>query len=431
MKNSKLEKQLKKEIEKAAPSNFSRIRERCGLSQTESALQTTNGEIVVKNKTNAIFAIAIATVLFVGILIYCFAGVAQQTKPLRFEKGSIVLDINPSIEICYDETGTVTGWEGLNEDGKVLLVGVDLQGKSYRECVEIIFKRCVSMGYFCPGRENNAVLASATNFSGTKDSLMTSELKSAFIAEFSARKIRGVVIDGITDSTLTENADRYDIDVQKYALILSCLAVGCEIPENEYKEISIRELYALLMTKENEIKQERLAQLELVLSKFEKELIQTLSDQIASLVETLGVCLPLDIDETLYDEKIQELLAQATALETAKSQKERKKIIENVLCGLDDLKKISDDNTLNSMIDSAKTSISVVYDFFEKAFVQFKKLSASPEEISAIRLKKFAEYAQISESYDFSAWQKAKEKEVAAEWPALKKSWEQERELDF
>ena len=54
-----------------------------------------------------------------------------------------------------------------------------------------------------------------------------------------------------------------------------------------------------------------LAQLELVLVKFEKELIQTLSDQIASLVETLGVCLPLDIDETALFDKIQELYVEA------------------------------------------------------------------------------------------------------------------------
>ena len=136
-------------------------------------------------------------------------------------------------------------------------------------------------------------------------------------------------------------------------------------------------------------------------------------------------------DVGIYDEKLQALKELAAQLENAQTQRERKKIVDKVLRGLEELKKLDDDETQISMIESAKTSVSVVYEFFEKAFLQFKRVSASPEEISAYRMKKFADYAGLMENYDFSAWQTEREPFVSENWYSLKKMWEADRECDY
>lgn len=431
MKRSKLEKQLKKELEQATPCDFSAIREKCDLisPENESLLVTTCGEISLGNRKFGFLAVALAAVLALTLIFFTLTEIL--TKPLRFTPGSFILDVNPSVEVCYDEKGKVTSVQGLNDDGKALLVGVELKGKSYQEAAEVIFGRCVAMGYFCVGREDNAILATALDEAGEKDELMTSEVKSAFVNAFAENKIRGVVIVGVTNDALQTQAEKYGVDVQKYALILSYLALGGELSETQYSTVSVRELYAAIQEKQEALKAERLTELELVLSKFEAELFQTLTEQIEGLVETLGVCLPLDTDAGIYDEKLQVLSARVAALENAQSQRERKKIIDSILSGLEELKGLDEDVAVDSIIESAKISISVVYDFFEKAFLQFKKVSASPEEISAVRVRMFAEYAGLQENYDFSAWQSERERVVSETWYSLKKDWEDNREWDF
>ena len=118
-------------------------------------------------------------------------------------------------------------------------------------------------------------------------------------------------------------------------------------------------------------------------------------------------------------------------MESAKQQKERKKIVNAILSGLDELKTTEEDSALIAMIESAKISISVTYDFFEKAFFQLKKVSATPEEISAWRLWKFASYGGGEEEYDFAAWQKERENIFSSEWYTMKESWRIDRERDI
>lgn len=55
---------------------------------------------------------------------------------------------------------------------------------------------------------------------------MTAEMKGLLSEAFASNKIRGVVITGVENAQLEEAAQKYGIDAQKYALILSYLALG-------------------------------------------------------------------------------------------------------------------------------------------------------------------------------------------------------------
>ena len=437
MKNSMLKKQLKKELEANTPSDFSAVWEKCEktqpIAQEElvAIKQTAEGVSERGQKLGKpVLALLLSVLLFCSFLLLSFFGGDLFNTPLRFQSGYFLFDVNPSVEVSYNEDGEVTAAKGLNEDGKALLVGVSLVGKRYDEAADLLFDQCVKMGYFAADRENNALLTTAVAENGEKDSTMTSALKNSFVSEFAENKIRGVVVTGVSDPQLSAEAEKYGIDAQKYGLILSYLALGGTLAEEEYATISIRELYALLEEQEQEIKRIKTEESKEILKNFEQELRETLSEQIDVLLSTLDVYMPLSDGES-EDGKFDKLKEYADGLESATGRFERKKLINQIIAELDRLKESEADGMIVELIESAKITISVTYDFFENAFYRLKKISATPEEISEIRLYKFATYGTDRKDYDFEAWQKERETAFAESWYQAKESWKKERQKDF
>ncbi|MBR2442146.1 MAG: hypothetical protein IKB20_03685 [Clostridia bacterium] len=435
MKKRSIERQLKKEIESASPSDFSAVFARCEKStvaQTEEVLVGAGGEEVrsPRRKTK-LTALILAGFLFlslaVGFLIGGIRG-AFDSK-LKFSQGYFLLDINPSVEVAYNEEGIVTSAVGLNDDGKALLVGLALTDKSYQEAADMLFERCYAMGYFARGREDNAMLVTALSEDGEKDKAMTDAIRSALANSFIKNKLCGVVITGVSDPALEENAKNYGINAQKYGLILSYLALGGALEEERYASVSVRELYALIDGKEQELKAAKIAENELILNKFERELHETLSEQIEGLLDTMGVY--LSDEKTAQQEKLEALQENAAALENVQTQTERKQLIDEIILQLEGLKAGETDAQVLAMIDNAKISVSVLYNFFEKAFILLKKESATPEQICKIRLWKFASYGDGAEDVGFEEWQALYEESVAKRWYEMKEAWRKARKQDF
>ncbi len=427
MKNFKIEKQLKKELQNNSPTDFASVWVKC--EKNEGATYETSCDVAIAKGFDCkrFFAVVLTGLLAVSLIIVALWQFVS-TAPIKFAKGYFVLDINPSVEVCYDEDGTITSAKGLNDDGKVLLVGMDLVGKAYTEATEKLFMRCLSLGYFSVAREDNAVLATAVGENGKRDDVMTLAVKSALMDNFSKKKIKGVVIDGVATPELKTVAEKYGIDAQKYGLILSYFALGGELAETEYPKITIRELYVKIEEKKNEKKKEQMAQTEQVLFGFEQKLYQTLAEQIGGLVETLEVYLSLE-DETQV--KLDELQSAVLELEKAEKQWKRKRIVDQILLLLDEVKELQTEILSISLIESAKVSITVVYRFFEEAFYQLLKIRATPEQLSAVRLKKFSDYGEASEDFDSKIWQEQHEIFFKECWFDLKEAWENDRRQDF
>ncbi|MBR2341335.1 MAG: hypothetical protein IKA72_02880 [Clostridia bacterium] len=428
MKKFDIEKQLKKELNNNSPADFASVWAKC--EPNDGGRYEPKASVVVAKAFDhkRFCAIALAGLLAISLIIVALWQVFANPAPMKFSKGYFVLDINPSIEVCYDENGTVTSSKGLNDDGKVLLVGMDLIGNTYGEAAEKLFLRCLSLGYFSSAREDNAVLATAVGENGERDDAMTSAVKTALMDSFSQKKVKGVVIDGVTTPELQTIAENFGIDAQKYGLILTYLALGGKLDEAEYKTITIRELYAKIEEKKLEQKTAQKAQSEQILAEFEQKLYETLAEQISGLVETLEVYLSLE-DET--QEKLDELQGAVVELENAENQWKRKKIVDNILVGLDELKELQTDVLAAGLVESAKMSITVVYKFFDEAFCQLLKIRATPEQLSAVRLRKFSDYGESSEEFNAKTWQEQHEKQFKEGWFDLKETWQKAREQDF
>lgn len=268
MKKSDIERKLKSELNQATPTAFDTLWEQC-----ESTPHETEKEYVFEMETVAVgaggngtrklggkrrvsllvafFTVVLAIVTVWGITAGWFQNKGNTLPTPTITKGYFVIDINPSVEIGYDEEGNVSEVVGLNTDGKALVYGIEtaLVGKSYEEAIKELFDRCVRLGYFSATSQTNAVLVSASKQSGGNDLEMAENARKIFSDKFVEKKLYGVAIAGKDDPALVEEASRYGIDAQKYALIQEYraqaekLGVESKIDQEEYADISIREIY--------------------------------------------------------------------------------------------------------------------------------------------------------------------------------------------
>ena len=100
--------------------------------------------------------------LALSLLAGCGAQPAEQASSENGAVGTVLLSVNPEIEVDYDKNGLVLEIEGLNEDGKTVIQDVkDYQGKDCRTVVNDLVREIYDDGYFegtVDGHAKNIVL---------------------------------------------------------------------------------------------------------------------------------------------------------------------------------------------------------------------------------------------------------------------------------
>ena len=459
MKKSDIERQLKKDLQAAAPSDFDAVWKKCRQDlpekETEEEFEFVpavaaagGGEAGRSGRAGKrTLACILAAVIFCFAALFTLLGAALgwfrggDDFVIPGSDGYFIFDINPSVELSYDKTGRVTGAEGLNEDGEVLLYGLDLQGKTYDEAADVLFKRCVKLGYFASGREDNAVLVSAVLSEGGRDETMTAEMKGLLSEAFAANKIRGVVITGVENAQLEEAAQKYGIDAQKYALILSYLALGGSLEEAAYSSVSVRELYQGISKLQKERKEKEIEELETEAGELEETLFETLSENIQKLIDELSDYIEERAEDSedsdgedlkdKYEKQLEELEAYAEEMEDAQNKGEFGSLVHKLLNSLAEMSRNESDAALKELIDAVYTQIASIYDGLEDMWKELKHLSATAEETSSARLNKFGNSVGEDDEFDIDEWQEEKEELFASSWYDFKKQWDAARDRDL
>ena len=100
--------------------------------------------------------------LALALLAGCGAQPAEHVSSENEAVGTVLLSVNPEIEVDYDKNGLVLEIEGLNEDGKTVIQEVkDYQGKDCRTVVNELIREIYDDGYFegtVDGHAKNIVL---------------------------------------------------------------------------------------------------------------------------------------------------------------------------------------------------------------------------------------------------------------------------------
>ena len=453
MKRSDIERQLKNDLQAATPSDFDTLWAKCNADtpantrETERVLALATASANKANGGNShggfsagrvrLVAILTAIILALGVF---FGAAMGWFGGGKLDKGYFIFDINPSVEVDYDENGKVTSAEGLNEDGKVLLCGVELVGKTYEEAAKALFDGCVKLGYFSAARQDNAVLVSATKEKGGADEEMTMRMKALLADTFTEKKMCGVVITGVDDPTLKDEAQSHGVDAQKYALIYAYLQMGGELCEAEYSQISIRELYKKIAEKEEDLEEAECEELE-------NGIYGTVADKIQEIIEKLEE----QIEETQplsapafggehgepqgndYDMCLNALEEYADELEDARNEGEFKSFLSRLLSTLDEMIRQEKNNVLRDLFKDAHTQINEVLENYDIKISELKKLGASAEDQHAAREEKFGK-DHGENTFDWEEWldeYEDKEDDFEQSWYSRKNQWDEDRKKDL
>lgn len=453
MKRSDIERQLKNDLQAATPSDFDTLWAKCNAATPANTRETERVFALATasaNKANGgnshggfsagrvrLVAILTAIILALGVF---FGAAMGWFGGGKLDKGYFIFDINPSVEVDYDENGKVTSAEGLNEDGKVLLCGVELVGKTYEEAAKALFDGCVKLGYFSAARQDNAVLVSATKEKGGADEEMTMRMKALLADTFTEKKMCGVVITGVDDPTLKDEAQSHGVDAQKYALIYAYLQMGGELCEAEYSQISIRELYKKIAEKEEDLEEAECEELE-------NGIYGTVADKIQEIIEKLEE----QIEETQplsapafggehgepqgndYDMCLNALEEYADELEDARNEGEFKSFLSRLLSTLDEMIRQEKNNVLRDLFKDAHTQINEVLENYDIKISELKKLGASAEDQHAAREEKFGK-DHGENTFDWEEWldeYEDKEDDFEQSWYSRKNQWDEDRKKDL
>ena len=453
MKRSDIERQLKNDLQAATPSDFDTLWAKCNAAtpantrETERVLALATASANKANGGNShggfsagrvrLVAILTAIILALGVF---FGAAMGWFGGGKLDKGYFIFDINPSVEVDYDENGKVTSAEGLNEDGKVLLCGVELVGKTYEEAAKALVDGCVKLGYFSAARQDNAVLVSATKEKGGADEEMTMRMKALLADTFTEKKMCGVVITGVDDPTLKDEAQSHGVDAQKYALIYAYLQMGGELCEAEYSQISIRELYKKIAEKEEDLEEAECEELE-------NGIYGTVADKIQEIIEKLEE----QIEETQplsapafggehgepqgndYDMCLNALEEYADELEDARNEGEFKSFLSRLLSTLDEMIRQEKNNVLRDLFKDAHTQINEVLENYDIKISELKKLGASAEDQHAAREEKFGK-DHGENTFDWEEWldeYEDKEDDFEQSWYFRKNQWDEDRKKDL
>ncbi len=427
MKKSDIEKQLKNELNKATPAAFDKLWKRCENEslerEKEYVFELEKVTVGVDNDTHrkgnkrlltVIMAFFAAAVLaLVGVWGYVAGwfdknnGGASVGKP-TITKGYFLIDVNPSVEIGYDENGLVSEVLGLNTDGKVLVYGMEekMLGESYETAIEELFNRCVSLGYFSATSETNAVLVSAMQQTGALDEEMSENARKIFSNKFVDKKMYGVAIAGKEDPALKEKAARYGINTQKLSLIHEYLStaenlgVEIEIGEEEYRDIPIREIYAEMDALE------------------EVKIGVKASDEIARLFQGLEEVLQGRLTPALQQE-LQSLKARFVSVKTVDELSRLKEDITEFLERVSDVVDEKDKEFVESVRNESEALVS-------GAQANKEALHKPTEDTFKEREEKHKDdFDKESEEPEggFGAWQDKNKEHFEKDWQGKKENW--------
>ena len=210
MKTENINEMLKSAVSNAAPDVLDNVLHACDHEK---------GKVIYmekkKNRSFAGFAAvaAVFVLLIAGIFIAKNNGFGITNNSLA---AVVSLDVNPSIELKVDNDEDVISVNGLNDDGKKVLEGMDLEDTDLEVAVNAIIGSMLKHGYI--NEMANSILLSVSGVEGYDADALETKLAN----EVNALLKNGAVLSqnvSNADDKLVKLADEYGITVGKAALI--------------------------------------------------------------------------------------------------------------------------------------------------------------------------------------------------------------------
>jgi hypothetical protein len=186
--------------------------------------------------------------MFVAFAIVGCVSTGSTAGTFKASNSYIVVDINPSVEIVTDDNGLVVRVTALNEDAKVLLVDVDLTGKTLDEAVDTLMNLAKELGYIGLEEENAILFSVETDDQRTAQELI--DFLKSKVERFKGKhqlRINCLIEQLSKDPALIEEAETLDISVNKLALIKTAMEYDTTLTVEAGKDMSVKALLKIII----------------------------------------------------------------------------------------------------------------------------------------------------------------------------------------
>ena len=221
MDEKELKKLLEKELDALTPSMSEKVRKARIITKSEQCEKSSQKIDFItakkRNKKPYLFgAIAAALVVAIALAVIIppmFGGTSD--TPATYEAGYLRMDINPSVEIIYDEDNKVTSVKSSNGDADVLLsaeLRTEVVGKPVDEAAAVIAEEAGKLGFLSTDNDGAVRITVVANSDKQREEVLT-KTSLAIESNFMERGIFVAVV--AVERTADWLADQYGIASDK------------------------------------------------------------------------------------------------------------------------------------------------------------------------------------------------------------------------
>lgn len=187
-----------------------------------------------RRKTMTILSGALAACLIVAAALFAIpqheTTVEEALEPTAF----VDIDINPSIQLKLDQSGTVVGSEGINDDGVETLSKVSLEGMSYEQALETLAESDALAPYF----EEDAFVAVSVSSQDRAQEQALIDASEAWLAGVPCRSSCSAA-----SQQFYEEAHSHGMGCGRYAAAVELIELDPDTTLEECSRLSMRELH--------------------------------------------------------------------------------------------------------------------------------------------------------------------------------------------
>ncbi|WP_010681060.1 anti-sigma-I factor RsgI family protein [Acetivibrio cellulolyticus] len=186
-----------------------------------------------------------ASIAAVFVLLFTFFRFAPVSTAVF---GYVTVDINPSLEFCIDKNYVVLKAIALNDDAAKLIEGLEVKNKTIDSALIEIIKQSKNYGYIKTGEKTDVLISAALN-NAKRDNTDSDTNKSKLdrlLDEIGKEiygydsNITGIMLRGTSFERKT--AQKYDVSMGKYCLLLKAREQGIDISIDELNAMKVSDL---------------------------------------------------------------------------------------------------------------------------------------------------------------------------------------------
>ena len=233
---------LRSSMEKLTPDEFPAI---LGDCKERKDKKMDNITTIKPNKRKHVLRYLAAAAAFL-LIVGCAFGLISNADAKNVYT-TVMIDVNPSVQINANKNERVLSVTPLNRDGEVIIGELDFSGSTIDVAVNAVIGSMLKHGYITETR--NAILISVMSKDKAEAAELNSKLYTEVNAQLSASAIDASVLSqDMTDSNTESNrlADEYGISCGKAQLIDTIITAGHPYTFEELAHMSISALNGIL-----------------------------------------------------------------------------------------------------------------------------------------------------------------------------------------